>query len=129
MFSVQIFFRQKKYFASAFLFTCFNLIFSTWVTYIPRIAEKLGITEGKIGSAIFFSALGSFIAIPLSKRVVEKLGVGRSTYFSLLAYSFTLFGPLLAPTYGLLCGLLFLFGMMSSWYAISVNSLTATIER
>lgn len=129
MFSVQIFFKQKKYFASAFLFTCFNLIFSTWITYIPHIAEKLGITEGRIGSAIFFSALGSFVAIPLSKRVVEKLGVGRSTYFSLVAYSITLLGPLLAPTYSLLCGFLFLFGMMSSWYAISVNSLTATIER
>ena len=57
MISIKFFFRNKKYFASAFLYSCFSLIFSTWVTYIPHIAEKIGITEGRIGKAIFFIAL------------------------------------------------------------------------
>jgi predicted MFS family arabinose efflux permease len=129
MLSFNVFIKQRKYFASAFLFACFSLIFSTWVTYIPHIADKIGITEGKIGGAIFFSAVGSFLMIPLANRFVDRIGVGRSTYLSLVVYAFTLFGPFLAYNYGSLCVALFIFGMASSWYAISLNSLTATIEK
>ncbi len=129
MISVRFFFEQKRYFASAFLYSCFSLIFSTWVTYIPRIAEKIGITEGRIGQAIFFSALGAFFMIRVCKYFVEKVGVGKYTYFALVAYCISFFGPFLAFNYFSLCVSLFLFGMASSSFAISLNSLTATIEK
>jgi MFS family permease len=129
MISIKIFFQSRKYFASAFLFSCFSLIFSTWVTYIPHIAEKMGITEGKIGQAIFYSALGAFFMIRFCRYFVDRVGVGRYTYFALIAYCITFFGPFLAYNYTTLCISLFLFGMGSSSYAISLNSLIATIEK
>lgn len=128
MISISLFIKQRKYFSSAFLFFCFSLIFSTWVTYIPHIAEKIGITEGKIGGAIFFASLGSFIMIPIANRLVDRVGVGRLTYIALLVYCATLFGPFLADNYTSLCAALFILGMASSCYGISVNTLTATIE-
>lgn len=128
MLSVKVF-TQRKYFASAFLFACFSLIFSTWVTYIPHIADKIGITEGKIGGAIFFASLGSFLMIPIARQMVDNLGAGRNTYLALVVYSMTLFGPFLAYNYTSLCISLFIFGAASSCYAISLNSLTATIEK
>jgi fucose permease len=129
MISIGFFFREKKYFASAFLFFCFSLIFSTWVTYIPHIADKMGITEGRIGQALFFSALGSFSMIRFSKLLVDRVGVGRITYFALITYCFGLFGPFLAFDYTSLCVSLFVFGMASSLYSIALNSLIATIEK
>jgi MFS family permease len=129
MSSLHIFFQQKRYFASAFLFSCFSLIFSTWITYIPYIADKIGITEGRIGKAIFFSALGAFFMIRICGSFIDKVGVGRYTYFALITYSVCLFGPFLAYNYTTLCTSLFIFGMASSSYAISLNSLTATIEK
>ncbi len=127
--SVKIFIKNKKYFASAFLYSCFSLIFSTWVTYIPHISEKLGITEGKIGNAIFFSALGAFFMIRICRHFIDKAGVGRYTYFALLSYCICFFGPFLAYNYFSLCASLFIFGMAGSSFAISLNSLTATIEK
>jgi len=127
--SIKFFYQNKKYFASAFLFSCFSLIFSTWVTYIPQIAEKLGITEGKIGKAIFFSALGAFVMIRVCRHVVDRVGVGKYTFFALIVYCVFFFGPFLAYSYDTLCFSLFFFGMASSSFAISLNSLTATIER
>jgi len=127
--SVKIFYQNKKYFASAFLFTCFSLIFSTWVTYIPHIAEKLNITEGKIGQAIFFAALGAFFMIRICRLVIDKVGVGRYTYFALISYCICFFGPFLAFDYVSFCASLFIFGMAGSSFAISLNSLTATIEK
>jgi MFS family permease len=129
MISIKFFFQNKKYFASAFLYSCFSLIFSTWVTYIPHIAEKLGITEGRIGKAIFFSALGAFFMIRICRHFVDRIGVGRYTYFALLTYCICFFGPFLANSYVSLCISLFIFGMAGSSYAISLNSLTATIEK
>ena len=129
MISIKFFFRNKKYFASAFLYSCFSLIFSTWVTYIPHIAEKIGITEGRIGKAIFFLALGAFFMIRICRYFVDRIGVGRYTYFALLIYCICFFGPFLAYNYVSLCISLFICGMAGSSYAISLNSLTATIEK
>ena len=127
--SIKFFYQNKKYFASAFLYSCFSLIFSTWVTYIPQIAEKLGISEGRIGKAIFFSALGAFVMIRICRHFVDRVGVGRYTFFALIAYIVSFYGPFLANSYNTLCICLFLFGMCGSSFAISLNSLTATIEK
>lgn len=127
--SIKVFYQHKKYLTSAFLYSCFSLIFSTWVTYIPRISDKIGITEGKIGQAIFFSALGAFLMIRICRHFIDKVGVGRYTYFALIAYCICFFGPFLAYNYETLCISLFIFGMASSSFGISLNSLTATIEK
>lgn len=129
MISIKFFFQNKKYFASAFLYACFSLIFSTWVTYIPHIAEKIGITEGRIGKAIFFSGFGAFFMIRICRHLIDRIGVGRYTYFALMAYCICFFGPFLAYNYTTLCISLFIFGAAGSSYAISLNSLTATIEK
>jgi len=125
--SIKFFYQNKKYFASAFLFFCFSL--STWVTYIPQIADKLLITEGKIGKAIFFSALGAFVMIRICRHIVDRVGVGKYTFFALIVYCIFFYGPFLAYSYNTLCLSLFFFGMASSSFAISLNSLTATIEK
>jgi fucose permease len=129
MISIKFFFQNKKYFASAFLYSCFSLIFSTWVTYIPHIAEKIGITEGRIGKAIFFIALGAFFMIRICRHLIDRIGVGRYTYFALIIYCICFFGPFLAFNYVSLCISLFIFGAAGSSYGISLNSLTATIEQ
>lgn len=129
MLSIKIFFQNRKYFAPAFLYSCFSLIFSTWVTYIPYIADKMQITEGKIGGALFFTSLGSLTMLPVSNRLVDKVGVGRLAFFGFVIYAMAMYGMFLAPNYRMLCSALFIFGMTSSVFAISLNSLTAVIEK
>ena len=129
MSSIRIFYQNKKYFASAFLYTCFSLIFSTWVTYIPHIADKLDISEGQIGNAIFFAAFGAFFMIRICRHFIDRVGVGRYAYFALISYCIAFFGPFLSHNYTSLCISLFIFGMAGSSFAISLNSLTATIEK
>jgi MFS family permease len=129
MLSFKIFFQNRRFFAPAFLYSCFSLLFSTWVTYIPFIADKLQITEGKLGGALFFASVGSLCMLPVSNWLVDKLGVGRQAFFGFLLYAFSLYGVFLAPTYVAFCIALFLFGALSSVFSISLNSLTATIEK
>jgi MFS family permease len=129
MLSFKIFFQNRRLFAPAFLYSCFSLLFSTWVTYIPFIADKLHITEGRVGGALFFASLGSLCMLPVSNLLVDRLGVGRQAFFGFVFYALSLYGMFLAPNYPSLCIALFLFGTMSSVFAISLNSLTATIEK
>jgi MFS family permease len=101
MLSFKVFLQKRKYFVSAFFYSCFSLIFSTWVVYIPYVADKLKITEGKIGGALFFAPIGALCMIPICNRLLDKVGVGRMAFYALCFYSLTLFGPLLANTYTL----------------------------
>ena len=122
-------FLQRKYFASAFLFSSFSLIFSTWVVYIPHVSEKLGISEGKLGGALFFVSVGALLIIPVMNRYVDRLGVGRSAFISFFLYAISLYGMFLSSSYLMLCVALFFFGCMGSAFDISINSLTAGIEQ
>jgi predicted MFS family arabinose efflux permease len=128
MLSLNVFFK-KRYFASAFFYSCFSLVFSTWVIYIPYVAEKLGITEGKIGAALFFAPVGAFVMIPICNRLLDRFGVGKMAFYSLCCYCIALYGPILANHYSILCVALFFSGMAGSSVAISINSLIATIEK
>ena len=129
MLSFKVFLRKRKYLVSAFFYSCFSLIFSTWVVYIPYVADKLKITEGKIGGALFFAPIGALCMIPVCNRLLDRVSVGRMAFYSLCFYSLALFGPLLANTYILLCTSLLFCGMASSSLAISINSLIAIIEK
>lgn len=129
MLSIKIFFKERKYFAPAFIYTCFALVFSTWIVYIPFLVEKLQISEGELGVGLFFSALGSFLMTPVSNRLTYIIGVGKQTYIGFILFGTSLYGIFLAPSYTLLCFALFYFGMMSAVFAIALNSLTATIEK
>ncbi len=129
MLSIKIFFKERKYFAPAFIYTCFALVFSTWIVYIPFLVEKLQISEGELGVGLFFSALGSFLMTPVSNRLTYIIGVGKQTFIGFILFSTSLYGIFLAPSYTLLCFALFYFGMMSAVFAIALNSLTATIEK
>lgn len=129
MLSIKVFLKNRKYFAPAFLYSCFSLVFSTWVIYIPYIAEKMQITEGKVGGALFFTSLGSFVTIPLSNKLTDILGVGRQAFIGFVLYALSMYGMFLAPDYVWLCVALFFFGVMSSIFAIALNSLVVTIEK
>ena len=129
MLSFKIFFKERKYFAPAFIYSCFALVFSTWIIYIPFLVEKLKMSEGQLGASLFFAALGSFVMTPVSNKLTDILGVGLQTFIGFILFGTSLYGIFLAPNYTLLSVALFYYGMTSSVFAIALNSLTAIIEK
>ncbi len=129
MISIKIILKDKRYFAPAFLYSCFALVFSTWVVYIPFLADKLQISEGQIGTGLFFASLGSFLMIPASNKLTDILGVGRQSFIGFILYATSLYGIFLANSFVWLVVALFYYGMMSSVFAIALNSLVAEIEK
>ncbi|WP_190811619.1 MFS transporter [Flagellimonas sp. S3867] len=127
--SLQLIFSNPRYFAPAWVFTSLNIWFGTWAIYIPSVKEKLNIDKADLGIAIFCLSLGVFAIFPMASKIINKLGVGRATWYSVLLCSITALFPLLAPNYYLLMISLFVFGLSNGLTDIAMNTLVTEIEK
>jgi MFS family permease len=122
-------FTERRYFAAAQLYLSLSLMFGTWVIYIPTITERLNMGEGDLGFALFFSALGAFVAIPVGKRLVSRFGEGVMSLWSTLLYAFFVVLFFIAPSFEVLCVFMFFFGMSSGILQIAINMVVSTLEK
>jgi fucose permease len=129
VFSIRYLFSNRKYLAVACHFMSFSLLFSTWVTYIPYIAAKLQLSPAMLGSALFFTWVGSLSMIPVARNLIRHFGAGRLIVPALAYYCFAISAPFMAPTYPIFCMSLLLMGTGSCCYNITINSLIATLEK
>lgn len=129
MLSFSVFLKSRKYLVSALFYLALSFLFSTWITYIPYVCEKLQLSEGRFGGALFFSAVGSFLMIPIAPRLITRFGVGRMSLIGLIYFSISTLLPILAFDYVTLCVGLFLLGSGSCLFNVSINALTGTIEK
>ena len=101
---------NPRYFGVAWVFTSINIWFGTWAIYIPTVKEKLDINKADLGIALFCLSLGVFTIFPVASKVINKLGVGRSSWYGVIFASITAMLPLMAPNYYMLMAALYLFG-------------------
>lgn len=119
---------RKRYFAPAWVFASLNIMIGTWVLYIPRVKEKLGIDDGELGVALFCMGLGSLVSLTVASRVIKRVGVGASTVTGIIIFSLLFLMPLVAPSYAILCVSLFSVGLFSCFTDIAMNALVSDIE-
>ena len=127
--SLRLILTHARYFSPAWVFASLNLWFGTWAIYIPAVQSRLEIDKAELGFAIFFLSLGVFTVFPLAARIINRLGVGRATWYGVLASSVFAFFPLVAPNYLSLVASLFFFGMSNGFTDIAMNTLVTEIEK
>lgn len=127
--SLRLILSNPRYFAPAWVFTSLNIWFGTWAIYIPSVKEKLDINKADLGIALFCLSLGVFTIFPIASKIINKLGVGKATWYSVLLCSITALFPLLAPNYYLLMISLFVFGLFNGLTDIAMNTLVTEIEK
>ncbi|MEM9142593.1 MAG: MFS transporter [Bacteroidota bacterium] len=120
---------NARYFGPAWVFASINILFGTWAIYIPTVKGHLGIDKSQLGFALFFLSLGVFIVFPMAATLINRIGVGRATWYGVLLSSLVAILPLLAPNvYALMAGL-FLFGASNGFTDIAMNTLVTEIEK
>lgn len=127
--SLQLILSNKKYFAPAWVFASLNIMFGTWAIYIPDIKSKLAISEGELGLALFFFALGTLVFIPITPIIIKKLGLGRATIIAVSLYAISFLLPFLANSYFMLGASLFVVGLTSGFTDIAMNTLVSQVEK
>ena len=129
MLSLSTFIGNKTYFSAAFVFCVHSLLFSSWIIYIPYVAEKLDLSEGMLGAALFCLALGALSILSWAHRLIRRFGEGQVTLFGTLAMAILIPFPLAAPSFLSLCIVLFFTGIAAGLMDIAMNALIAAIEK
>lgn len=129
MHSLKLILSNSRYFAVAWVFCSLNIIIGTWVLYIPYVKEKLQISDGQLGTAIFCFSLGVLSFLPLVPYMTKKIGLGRYTIIGIIGFSLCYIFPLLATNYTLLCILLFITGAFCGTTDVAMNALVSQIEK
>lgn len=127
--SLRLILSNPRYFAPSWVFASINILFGTWAIYIPSVKEKLGINKADLGIALFFLSLGVFIVFPVAAKIINKLGVGKATWYGIILSSVAALFPLLAPNYYFLMAGLFLLGAGNGFTDIAMNTLVTEIEK
>lgn len=127
--SLRLILTNATYFGPSWVFASLNILFGTWAIYIPQVKEHLAIDKSELGFAIFFLSLGVFTVFPFASNLVNKLGVGKATFYGVLLSCAAAMLPLLAPNYYALMGALFLFGATNGFTDISMNTLVTEVEK
>lgn len=127
--SLRLILSNPRYFAPAWVFASLNIWFGTWAIYIPTVKENLGIDKSELGIAIFFLSLGVFTVFPIAAKIINRVGVGKATWYGVLLSSFTALWPLIAPNYYSLMASLFLLGASNGFTDISMNTLVTELEK
>ena len=129
MYSLRLILSNWRYFSVVWVFSSLNIMIGTWVLYIPRIKEKLQLSDSEIGFALFCLALGLLFFIPLVPIVTRKFGLGKCTIVGVCLFCVAFLGPLIAPSYTTLCVALFIVGNFSGLTDIAMNTLVSEMEK
>ncbi len=127
--SLRLILSNPRYFAPAWVFASLNILFGTWAIYIPTVKENLGIDKSQLGFAIFFLSLGVFTIFPMAAKIINRIGVGKATWYGVLLICLSGTLPLLAPNYYVLMAALFFFGATHGFTDIAMNTLVTEIEK
>lgn len=120
--------RHRRYFAPAWVFASLNIMIGTWVLYIPRVKDKLQLTDSSLGAALFCLGLGTMVALIFSSKIIKRIGAGWATRIGILCFAILFVIPLVTPSFMLLCLSLFLVGIASCFTDIAMNALVSEIE-
>lgn len=127
--SLQLILSNSRYFGPAWVFASLNILFGTWAIYIPTIKEALSIDKSQLGFAIFFLSLGVFTVFPIASTIINKIGVGKATWYGVIFSCVAAMLPILAPSYYTLMAGLFLFGASNGFTDIAMNTLITEVEK
>jgi len=127
--SLRLILSNPRYFGPAWVFASLNILFGTWAIYIPTVKEALQIDKSELGIAIFFLSLGVFTVFPIASTIINRVGVGKATWYGVLCSCVAAMLPLLAPSYYTLMAALFLFGASNGFTDIAMNTLVTEVEK
>jgi MFS family permease len=110
------------------LFFLHGLCFSTWGARIPDIQEKLQLSEAELGSVLFGMPIGSLISMPIAAWAVSKFGSRTVLLGAITGYGAVLSTLGLADSGVALISLLVLFGFVSNFVNVSLNTQAIDLE-
>ena len=101
---------------------------ASWIPHIPYIQEKFLLDESELGFTLLFLALGATLSMPLTGRLIARMGSKIIVIISCLALCMLLPTLLWADTLSLQMGMMFFFGIFNGAMDVSMNAHGLKVE-
>jgi MFS family permease len=120
-------FRARVGVAAVFFLNGFG--YGSWVPRLAELQDKLRLSEGQLGLALFMIAIGALLAMPLAGAAAHRFGSRATSGLTVALFGLALPGVALAP--GLLwLGLALLFlGAATGALDVAMNSQGVAVEK
>lgn len=110
------------------MFLAHGVLIATWAPHIPSVKAKFGLSDGGLGIALLFLAVGAVVAMLVAGSVASRLGADVVTRWTTVAMAASLLLPLAAPTTATLGVSLVLFGAAIGSMDVAMNAVAAEVE-
>jgi fucose permease len=111
------------------VFFVFGALAATWVSRIPLIKDKLGLSAAELSLALLASPVGLLSAVLLVSTLVGRWTSGVVTRWAVLAGSIAVVLPAFAWSLGSLAAALLAFGLTMGTLDTAMNTQAVAIER
>jgi MFS family permease len=115
--------------AVAAVFFLNGLIFGSWAARIPALRDHVGLSDGELGIALAFGAIGSIVAMPIAGGRAARIGSRRATRVALALISLAVAVVALAPSLPVLCALMLFMGAAMGSCDVTMNAHGVEVER
>jgi MFS family permease len=111
------------------VFTINGLLFGSWAARIPAVRDRVGLSDGELGLALAFIAIGAIVAMPIAGGRAARVGSRRATHVSLALACLATGVVALAPSLPALCALTLLMGVSMGSLDVTMNAHGVAVER
>ena len=122
------FLRTPRLRSAAVPFVANGVLYGTWAARIPEVQARSGLSEGELGLALLFAAVGLVLSASAAGALVARLGAHRVTLGALAVFGAVVVSPGLAVGFASLSGALFLVGLASGLLDVAMNAHAADVE-
>lgn len=120
--------RAARVAVSAIFFANGALV-ANWFARVPDVKQALGLSEGALGIALLFMAIGALLSQPTAGWVISKVGSRKVTAVMAMANCAALMLPGFAPSLPFLMVALFVYGASNGGLDVAMNAQAALVER
>ena len=103
--------------------------YGSWVPRIAEIQDKVGISDGQLGLALFMAAVGALLAMPLAGAAAHRYGSRIATAVTVALFGLSLPGLALAPDLIGLGFALLVVGAAAGALDVSMNAQGVAVEK
>lgn len=127
--SLRGFWASAEYRAVGSAFLAMALSFGAWITRLPEIQQALQLSDGQLGTALFFAPLGAVSLLPFYSKLISALSERRATLVGLTILTIGLILTTQANSYPMLMISIYGLGLGIGLTDVSMNAVAAEIEK
>ncbi len=113
----------------AFTFAVAGMLFAAWVPHIPEVKDRLGLSAGSLGVALFAPAIGSMLSMSVAGGLTARFGSARTTRALMIFFCLVGWLPGIAHSLPELWAALFVWGIGIGGIDVSMNAQAVTVEK